>query len=289
VLLDVDEEIFEADDHYPVVTLLAMLAEQRHDWHPTLPQAMRADEFVDKLTAAQIRMPILVEWVRQAVVEAGNPPPVDKRRIVAVSVVELKRIVADLAKPAVLLVENEIGDGDFVRAVAVALGDHQIVEALDRDPRWLTIYNGGGTGQMPRLAGLRRAEFSVIVRVAVLYDSDRSRPGPSQHDGKVKDTHAAGVAHVHMWAWRMMENYVPLRVWDELFPAKTATRQAVRAMIPAQRGYQHLKKEFVGEKGRMPSPIFRPGVILTEEDFRELGPAVVDELRRLFAMIHEIL
>lgn len=288
MLLDIDDEIFDATNHQPVLQLLEMVADRRHDWYPTLAQAEKADALVRRLIHAKIQMPMLEEWVQQAFIEASNPIPVADRRTVPVGVADLQRAVADLAKPAVLLVENEFGDGGFVRAVAVAFGDDRIIEALERDPKWLTIYHGGGKGQMPQLAAARCREFSTVVRVAVLYDSDRKRPGPSENEGKVKETRDAGVDHVHLWTWRMMENYVPLRVWDDHFPLRSDAIDGLRRKAVTERGYIDIKRWLVGG-GKMPFPLFPDELNLTREDFEELGMDAVEELQRVLSMINEIL
>ena len=289
MLLDVDEAVFDAADHEPVIDLLKMVAGKRHDWFPRLTGAIRADDFVGRLTAAEVRLPALTEWARHAVEEATNPAPEDDRQIVSVAPAELDAVVADLAKPAVLLVENEFGDGGFVRAAAQALGEARIIAALDGNPRWLIFGHGGGKDQLSQLAAARCAEFGVLVRVAVLLDSDRDQDGAEGNADKVEKIHAAGVPHVHMWVWRMMENYVPFVVWEEHFARQTSTLQHLRQMNPAERGYRHLKHDFVGRRGRMPNPLFRPDVPVTEQDFDELGPDVVAELREVFAMIYEVL
>jgi hypothetical protein len=286
MLLDVDVAVFDAPDHGPVIDLITLIAKERHDWHPSLPEALRADKFVRKLHAAELKVPALAEWSRKAVEEAAHPRPTG-RTPVRLAAAELDRIVPDLAKAAIVVVENRLGDGDFVRRVATAFGEQRIVDALARD--WLRFSHGGGCGQMPALAAEERKRFNVLVRVAVLFDSDRTRYGqPSPHERRVQECRVAGVPEVHVFACRMMENYVPFRVWDEQFPLDAATIARLRAMPPRQRGYVHLKHEFV-QSGRMPSPLIPDTIDLTEADFEELGDETVPDLRALLAMIHRIL
>ncbi|WP_422773836.1 hypothetical protein ACN28C_13620 [Plantactinospora sp. WMMC1484] len=290
MLLDIDQQVFDADDHQPVISLLSMVAKDRHDWRPMLPAAIEAERFVQKLRAAEVKLPALSLWAEKTVEEAGHRsrPAADVK--VKVTLGNLEPVVEDLEKPAVLVVENRIGDGGFIRAVAVALDDAQMARAIRR--RWLEFCNGGGSGQMPALGADECKKFAVLIRVAMLFDGDRNAPDqPSQNESKARKAREAGVPHVHVFHWREVENYVPFAVWDYHFPEETEVIERLRGMIPRQRGYLDIKEEFREgrTRWRMPSPLMPVEVALTEQDFAELGEDVVAELRRLLAMIHEIL
>ncbi|MDG4789085.1 hypothetical protein O7626_24665 [Micromonospora sp. WMMD1102] len=290
MLLDIDSQVFDADDHQPVISLLSMVAKYRHDWRPMLPAAVKAERFVHKLRAAEVKLPALSLWAEKAVEEAAHrsrPAPDTK---VKVTLGNLEPVVDDLEKPAVLVVENRIGDGGFIRAVAVALDDERMAHAINR--RWLEFCNGGGSGQMPALGADECKKFAVLIRVAMLFDGDRDAPEqPSRNKGKARKAREAGVPHVHVFHWREVENYVPFAVWDYHFPEKSEVVGRLRGLIPRQRGYLDIKEEFRdgGRRWRMPSPLMPVEVALSEQDFAELGEDVVAELRRLLAMIHEIL
>lgn len=282
--LDIEPDVFTSGDRLSVIHLLWLAAKGQHEWRPSLPAAISAERFATEA------VPALSEFVQQALVEAANPAPAAPA-VARISVDRLKELVSDLGRPATLIVENRIADGGFVRAVAAALGDHRVVEALSPQRQWLCLSHGGGSTQIPDLAADERAGFTVLVRVAVLIDSDRKGAGLSEpkQDRVAMKCRDNGVAEVHLLAWRMMENYAPFRVWEHHFAHRPEHVDELRAIEPEQRGYLHLKTWFKGRRCPPPTKVFPAGLTLTEEDFAELGPEVVAELRELLAMIHRIL
>ncbi|MFC8847202.1 MULTISPECIES: hypothetical protein [unclassified Micromonospora] len=281
--LDIEPEVFTSGDRLSVIHLLAMAVEGRHEWRPSLPVALSAERFADEAA------PVLSEFVQKALVEAANPAPAAPA-VARVTAAKLKEFVADLRRPATLVVENRIADGGFVRAVAAALGDHRVVEALAPSRQWLVFGHGGGSGDIPELAAEERAGFTVLVRVAVLFDSDREHAGhPGRNEDKVEKCRQHGVAEVHLLAWRMMENYAPFRIWEHHFAYRPDPVDELRGVEAEQRGYLHLKTWFKGRRCHVPKRVFPVELALTEDDFAELGPGVVAELRELLAMINRIL
>jgi hypothetical protein len=279
--LDIEPEIFASDERVALIKLLDLAVEGQHDWRPTLSVAFQADELAHDLPPEQ------VEFIQKTLKQAANPvPPAPAVAIVTVG--NLRVMLADLSKPARLVVENELGDGGFVRAMAAALGDERVVEAVDR--LWLEFGNGGGYGQIPELAAKACKRFVLVVRVGALFDSDREIPRQRspRHDSFEK-ARAVGVPELHMFTWRMVENYVPFRVWERHFPAKQELIDMLRAMLPDKRGYLNLKKQFGQRSMPKPQELIPEGIVLSEEDFAELGPDVVPELRELLAKIHRIL
>ncbi|MFC4020359.1 hypothetical protein ACFOW4_20775 [Micromonospora sp. GCM10011542] len=292
MLLDIDAEVFDGPDHLPVIEVLKLVARGRHDWQPSTPSALAAMSFLEDIDTAKVRAPVLklmAEKMATGSVDRGGSTELfpNRPKPVRITVANVSPAAEDLGRPAVLVVENRIGDGGFVQAVAEALGDNRVVHALRK--RWLKFCHSGGTGQMAAIAVDECDDFSIIVRVAMLIDSDRSGSAELGNHGKVKEAREGGVPHIHMFAWRMVENYVPFRVWDRHFPYKTAKRKELRGWPPQRRGYEHLKTHFVGKNKSMPSPLMPTDMRLTEADFHELGPAVVTELRQVLAMIHRIL
>ncbi|MFI7427449.1 hypothetical protein ACIBPB_10720 [Micromonospora sp. NPDC049836] len=285
-------EVFDGADHLPVLELLKLVVRGRHEWRPAAPAAMRARAFAAELAGAQIRLPML-ELLGKTVEAAADrgraaAPAQDGPQPFRITSTNVGPASEDLGRPAVLVVENRIGDGGFVRAMAAALNDERVVGALRK--RWLKFCHSGGTGQMADLAADECRDFALIVRVAMLIDSDREDPAkPSPNERKVQRARQGGVPHVHMFTWRMVENYVPFRVWERHFPYKTAKLKELREWVPQQRGYRHLKTYFVGKDGQMPAPLMPDDIRLSEVDFHELGPDVVAELRQVLAMIRRIL
>ncbi|MEW2142666.1 hypothetical protein AB0869_07590 [Micromonospora vinacea] len=296
MLLDIDVEVFDGADHLPVIEVLKQVARGRHDWRPTTADAVRAKSFVADIDAAKIRLPALELWAQkeaEAAADRGESaaPSPDGQQPVRITSANVVPAAEDLGKPAVLVVENQIGDGGFVRAMAAALDDERVVHALKK--RWLEFCHGGGTGQMAELAVDKCRAFALVIRVAMLIDSDRSAPAsPSDNEVKVEEARAGGVPHIHMFTRRMVENYVPFRVWERHYqdnPYKTAKLKELRGWPPQRRGYEDLKTHFGGRKKKMPSPLMPADMRLSEADFDELGPDVVTELRQVLAMIYEIL
>jgi hypothetical protein len=283
MLLDLQVDIFEASDDVPVITLLTMVAKERHEWRPSLGDALRAERFVQRV-GAQTKIPAIKEWAAKAVVEAAQPRKKTGQEVV-IAAENLDRAADELQKPAVLVVENRLADGGFFRDMAAALGDERVVRALHAS--WLRFCHGGGTGQMPELAFEESSEFSLLPpRVAIVFDSDRRAPGaPSAHDGKAERARRGGILHVHIFTLRMVENYIPFRVWEYHFPDQQEEISKLRQMPLSRRGYLH-KKSF---PGRLPRPLAPDGVDLTEVDFHELGEGVVAELRQILSMIRQIL
>lgn len=281
--LDIEPDVFTSGDRLSVIHLLGLAVEGQHEWRPSLPAAISAERFATE------QAPLFSEFVQQALVEAANPAPAAPA-VARISADRLKELVSDLRRPATLIVENRIADGGFVRAVAAALGDHRVVKALSQQPPWLGFSHGGGSGDIPELAADELAGFTVLVRVAVLFDSDRrAASDPGRNQDKVMKCRDNGVAEVHLLAWRMMENYAPFRVWEHHFAHRPEHVDELRAIEPEQRGYLHLKTWFKDRRCHPPKRVFPAELTLTAEDFAELGPEVVAELRELLAMIHRIL
>jgi hypothetical protein len=285
MLLDIDEAVFDAADHQPVITLLGLLAEGRHDWHPSLSQAIAADDFVARITAV-LRLPAVAEWIQQAVSEAAFATPSTTDTGVPVRLTELDDIVRDLGRPAVFMVEDRRADGTFVRTVAVALGAHHIPAALDKG--WLRIGHGGGNSQMAWLVADECSVFLCRPRVAALLDGDQRNVGDRTTSTDQADLiRQAGHAEVHVWSYRSVENYVPFPAWEH-FLARDRNGMAelarLRKMVPEQRGRLKIREKL----GKI-SPLIPSQVTVQERDFAELGPNVVSELRQVLAMIHEIL
>jgi hypothetical protein len=281
VLLDLDVAVFDSDDQGPALDILKMIAEHRHDWHPKPWQAIRAEQFVRRVVTV-INMPALAEWAQLAVQESAYPVKADSAPV-SVEVTNLAEMASDLGNPAVLIVEDKRADGGFIQRLALVLDGKRVATAIERG--WLRIQHGGGNSKMAWLVAEECKLFRQFARVAALLDSD---DGPASTSNKqAEEIRAAGRAQVHVWSWRSVENYVPFRVWE--FHMSTDQRRlqelaSVRAMVPAQRGRLKVRDRL----GKI-SPLIPEQVAVTEDDFHELGPGVVDELRRVLKMIHEIL
>ncbi|MEV0003072.1 hypothetical protein AB0H28_12405 [Micromonospora sp. NPDC050980] len=277
--LDIKPEVFVQGDKMAVVKLLELLMQERHEWRPDRTTADSAARFADTLPFDGVKV-----FVETAFTEATSTVAAPSGRRAAITAAELKELVADLSRPAVLVVEDEITEECFLLALAEAFDAKRIVHAIRAD--WLTIGHAGGKDRMPQFVERRRRHFALLVRLAALMDSDRKHPGHRTRN----DTYAAKIRAVdgvelHLWGCRETENYIPCRAWEESLPARLPKVDALRSKSVEERRYLDVKKHF----GEMPRPLIAEHTCLTEEDFAELGPEVVAELRELLAMIHRIL
>ncbi|MEV0216964.1 hypothetical protein [Micromonospora sp. NPDC050695] len=284
--LDIQADVFHSGDQLTVAKLLDLAMTGRHRWRPDRAVAESAARFAETLPFKAVKT-----FVEHALVEAYKPAAQPATATAVISSAQLKNLVEDLGRPAVLVVEDEITEECFLLAAAEAFGETDIVQALHN--HWLRFSHAGGKDRMVQFVERRRREFSVLIRVAALMDSDRKSAG---HRTK-NVTYALqiraldGGSEVHLWHCRELENYVPSRVWEEAFmdraPAERDAKLAsLRGMPHDARHYLDVKEHF---GGKMPKPLIPPQVRLTEQDFDELGPVAVADLRELLAMIRRIL
>ena len=208
MLVDIDIAVFDASENGPAFELIKMIAQHRHDWHPSPRQAIRAERFVNEVTTT-LRIPALIEWAQMAVQESAYPvtPATEP---VAVRPGNVKEIAEDLGHPAVLVVENKRADGGFIQTVATVLDGERIAAAIHRG--WLKIGHGGGNSEMAWLVAEECRLFAQQARVAALLDFDN---GPDSESNKqAEEIRRAGRAKVHVWSWRSVENYVPFAAWE---------------------------------------------------------------------------
>ncbi|MFG1952705.1 hypothetical protein [Micromonospora sp. NPDC048830] len=279
MLLEIKTEVFTTGDRFTVAKLLDLAMTGRHDWRPDKATAESAVRFAELLPFRSVK-----EFVQQALVEASKPGGAEAS-VAVITVEQLKELLADLSRPAVLVVEDEINEGCFLVALAEAFGESRILRALQED--WLALGHAGGKDRMEQFVARRRQQFSVLIRVAALMDSDRKHAGHRTRN----DTYAArilaidGITELHMWECRELENYIPCRAWEESFPGRAPKVDALRRMSAQKRRYLDVKEHFGGKA----QPLIPDGIGLTEDDFAELGPDAVAELRELLAMIYRIL
>ncbi|GIF65228.1 hypothetical protein Ais01nite_32630 [Asanoa ishikariensis] len=277
--LDTDEEIFVSGDRQAVLELLTMVIKGRHEWRPQTKAAFRAYQFAEE------HVPHYKDFVEKAMLASVDRSPlVPAQRRVCVD--DLRAVVDDLARSAVLIVEDEINEGWFIRALAGAFADDRIITALDNT--WLVLAHAGGKDRMHRFVAARREQFTIVVRVAALLDSDQTKRSHRTRNHTyvrwIKEID--GVTEVHMWTGREMENYVPFRLWEECHPHAVDRVDAMRVMSLEERLYLDVKAH-IG--GGIKSDAIPPHIVLSEDDFHGLGAEVVVELRELLAMIHRIL
>jgi hypothetical protein len=244
--------------------------------------------------------------------------------VMPVDAARLRSAVADLCRPAILVVENQAADGCFVRAVAAVFGFTRVTQALATDMGWLEICHGGGS-DLVQVATTAAGRFRELTRVVALLDSDRLVPrGPAPGDDKQRRLHSAGKILVHVLRLREAENYVPNAVLGRV-PRRHARAVAARLhclkqLSPTQRGHfdmkyglgaafdgatvagpQHALYQAVNPRilrglqdgfgkdllSRLERVSLEGGV--SEQDFASLGPGVVAELRSLLTMLDSVI
>lgn len=277
--LDIKPEVFIQGDKIAVVKLLELLMHERHEWRPDKTTADSAARFADTLPFDGVKV-----FVEEAFIKAASTVAMPQGRRAAITAAELKDLVADLSRPAVLVVEDEISEECFLLALAEAFNEKRIAQAIRAD--WLTVGHAGGKDRMPQFVERRRRQFTLLVRLAALMDSDRKYAGHrTRNDTYAERIRAIDGVELHLWGCREMENYIPCRAWEESLPTRQPKVDALRSKSIEERRYLDVKKHF----GDMPKPLIAEHTCLTEEDFAELGPEIVTELRELLAMIHRIL
>jgi len=304
--------VFDADEHVEdVLTLLKRFAAGRHRWVVEPTQVKAVESFLDRHypTLAASYKDLARQSARQrAYSTPGAPAPL------RVSADDFADYMADLERPAVVMVENDASDGGFIKAIACVFKDGVIVTAIENE--WLVIDHGGGTAGLFRRASDKHSRFRRVSRVAVVLDSDRRLPGdPPDKHADIERLRADGIK-VHVLRLREIENYIPDKVLREL-PRQVKPLPKVAALgrlTKEQRGHYDMKSGF--KNGVVP-PEQRPlydgvpqdvindladgfgrkvietflehAAELTEEDFRtDVGPDAPEELRAMLEMLREI-
>ncbi|MFF6891352.1 hypothetical protein ACFY8Z_11960 [Streptomyces microflavus] len=164
--------------------------------------------------------------------------------------------VEDLSRPAVLVVEDLISDGSFVRAIAHAFGEQGVAHALDSG--WLEIRHGGGKDRARDCAHDERQRFRHTIRLAILLDSDRMVPGEFTSCHKIAEALEREGIKTHVLELRETENYVPNHVLHTLLPYRDISKRitSLKELSQDQRGHFDMKKGFPTDtdgRGRIPS------------------------------------
>lgn len=308
--VELTSEIFATSAHLQDVTaLLRLFSQGRHDW--TLPPGMLdvAAGYLELHLSGLAQ--VYKELAQEAATQLAYNTAGSSTQVV-VSIESISDHVADLEKPAVLVVENDSADKGFVVAIMRVFDAPDLLIAIDRG--WLVVDHGGGSS-IYRLAEETHQGYRRLVRTAALLDSDRLQPNtPAKNADRIEEVRKAGVL-VHVLELREAENYLPNlllnahRPYREMHPKLTL----LKSFTPDQRGYFDMKKGFHNGVPAEQSQLFagvHPRVIsgltsgfggnvielfkidgptLTENDFAKLGPNVQDELKSVVAMLRKIL
>lgn len=165
-----------------------------------------------------------------------------------------------LEAPLFVIVENEISDGAFLRAIAVAYGKTSILDALDRG--FCVLDHAGGKGEVKKRIAACRGKpnqrtgkrLGDLARMFVLVDSDRLVPAsdPGELTPLIEVIAAANV-RLHVLHKRDSENYLPV----DVLPNGKKTRRVRQAFLRLRaelRDVYDMKKGFTWKDGRPEVP-----------------------------------
>lgn len=234
-------EAFTDDGLHQVLILMSHFIEGRHEWV--------VDAHVVDVMSVYFRrnVPGLAQGYRlmaeKAMVDGAWGAPVPTA--VTVTSQTIKDDVADLHRPAKVVVENQESDRAFVLAMAHVFAAQRVIDAYEKG--WLEFSHGGGSGDLPKIVLVERNRFLRHVRVVFILDSDRLVPGArSKHDRNVAAMLDMGVSG-HLLKFREAENYIPLKVLAASGGSPTERSKKlhqVKSLNPGQRAHYDVKKGF---------------------------------------------
>ncbi|HEX5496812.1 MAG TPA: hypothetical protein VFX70_19795 [Mycobacteriales bacterium] len=314
--VDLSVETFGGAEALPdLLSLLRCFAEGRHDWvaGPAVVAAAERylTEHAPRLAASSVGL------ARKGTVAAMWSGGCDRSAPVRVGPGDLADHAADLCRPAVLVVEDHLSDGCFVRALAEVFRAQRLRRALSQG--WLEITHGGGSS-LVKVAESVAGRYRRRVRAAALLDSDRLVPGQHTDSHRKAERLARAGVVVHVLELREAENYLPDRVLGRPNRSGGCARKVrlLARLTPEQRGHFDMKNGFgppqhppafpieqvilfgqldsgtlVGLRGGFGRDLLRrlAGACaeLTEEDFASVGPDVAGELRSLLATLTSVI
>jgi hypothetical protein len=318
--VELSADVLSDDGLELIATLIRYFSEDRHDWVVGVRQLPALEAYFTE--QAPKRAGVWTHLASKSVVSQAWTAGPPRRGTVTVTRESLADHVEDLGSAARCVVENSEGDRAFVLAIAHALGVEKVIIAKERG--WLKFVQGGGSGEVPKVARREREDFRRTTRVVFLFDSDRMTPEEtSKHEANANELREDGIDG-HILRLREAENYVPNRVLAAApvsEPRRTLHERIdhLKTLTPEQRGHYDMKKGFSkGERLQIPAAQhdlyrslpehtqvglrlgFGDGLTqillreaeagnLDESDFDALGPGVRDELHAILDLLHQIL
>jgi hypothetical protein len=315
--IDIRPEVFSEASYLPrIMMLLQCVQEGRHFWV--------ADEDAIPIVESYLRdnVPHLadayISLAKKGLVGIQWVGAMERPSIVAIQAADLDDIAHDLARSAVLVVEDKASDGSFIRALCQIFGAARLLEALSQG--WIEIRHSGGSGRLPMVAEEEVENFKHCVRVAVLLDSDRLIPGEqTPAHGNAEKLRSIG-AVVHVLELREIENYIPNRALAAFKPMHIASYRLrhLKRLTSDQRGVYDMKKGFGPASGsakvhprqsgvfgmldpetmrglragfgdNIVTQVVRMADTLTERDFRSIGVGIENEIIGLLQGIASVI
>jgi hypothetical protein len=317
VRIDLPREVFTNKEFLPeLLYLLRTVADGRHDWVVTPDVIDQAGIYFTNHVPELART--YSELAEKSMVAAAWSGRLDSAATVQVEADKLKDYVADLCRPALIVVEDENSDGFFIRAIARTFGANRVLESLTKG--WLELQHGGGGGSLPRITSAAVEKYRVRPRVVALLDSDRMVPGQrTDSHRKAEEIQNLGV-DTHVLEMREAENYTPNRVlitigkrietYPRLSHLKRLSKEQ-RAHYDMKFGFGSTDKQpkipqeqadlyknlgisvILGLRGgfgkHILSKLEEMSPNLTPRDFESLGDEVASELRSLLNKISSVI
>lgn len=164
-------------------------------------------------------------------------------------------IVRLLQSPLTILLEHEINDGAFLRAVGFGFDRDAFLDALQRGH--IRFEHAGGSS-MKTLVEQRKREPARAFRSWAIFDSDALLPEKPASEAldKIDACKASGV-RPHMLLRRAIENYLPYEELNRLIPHhynNLPDRKTVGAfgrLRSDQRAHFNMKSGFKGDEARL--------------------------------------
>lgn len=162
----------------------------------------------------------------------------------------LEEAIAFLEQPVIVILENSLNDGHFLRAI-IKHFDATGVVTKHLENRWLEFGNAGGktnffnfiTAKLKRFRKLPKPNYSYL-KVFVLLDSDKKFPKENKESYKrLMQLLEENNIPFHILEKREMENYMPDEVIDSILEQREFIDAYLR-LSPIQKDYFDLEKGF---------------------------------------------
>ncbi|WP_328608059.1 hypothetical protein OG943_02705 [Amycolatopsis sp. NBC_00345] len=225
-----------------LLVLMGMFADGRHQWMPSDHATLAAAHSYFREHAPTIADSTIVLAEKALVATVWQPGQASMP--LQINDADVRDATEDLSKAAVLVVEDLTNDGHFIRALAKIFEKEAILSALER--KWLVIRHSGGE-RLEIVARADRENFSNIVRVFALLDSDKLTPEQQTKSHKKAQRLAELGIKVHVLEMREAENYVPNQILALCGASRTKSSRKIthlKKLTKEQRAYFDMKHGF---------------------------------------------
>ena len=196
-------------------------------------------------------VPHYLELYKELVVKSENGISFSNSIEVVVDSPSLGQIAVNdlynfLKKSAVLVLENEHSDRDFIETVLTSLNAKRLLECLNS---YWEIRGAGGCGEIPKLVEAT-VNASHSSRVTVVHDSDKLFSAAGLDRAQVNIVNKCNEKKVTFVTLkkREIENYIVDEVLGDIKTLTCSTRNAVVNLTSIQKDYFDYKEGFKSRK-----------------------------------------